>query len=59
MTHFLMVSKAVFLANKNLYYQSLKAFDTQEELVPLKLFLKAALVKTRDHPRFLRHVHRR
>ena len=54
-----MVSKAVFLANKNLYYQSLKAFDTQEELVPLKLFLKAALLKTWDRPRFLRHVHRR
>ena len=42
--------------DKNLYYQSLEAFDTQEELAPLKLFLKAELVKTWDHPRFLRHV---
>ena len=45
--------------DKNLYYQSLEAFDTQEELAPFKLFLKEALVKTWDHPRFLRHVYRR
>ena len=43
--------------DKNLYYQSLEAFDTKGELEPLKLFLKAELVKTWDHPRFLRHAH--
>ena len=43
--------------DKDLYYQSLEAYDTNEELVPLKLFLKAELVKTWDHPRFLRHAH--
>ena len=42
--------------DKNFYYQSLEAFDTKGELEPLKLFLKAELVKTWDHPRFLRHV---
>ncbi|WP_311642878.1 Fic family protein [Selenomonas noxia] len=42
--------------DKNLYYQSLEAFDTKGELEPLKLFLKAELVKTWDHPRFLRHT---
>lgn len=43
--------------DKNLYYQSLEAFDIKGELEPLKLFLKAELVKTWDHPRFLRHAH--
>ena len=43
--------------DKNLYYQSLEAFDTKGELEPLKLFLKAELVKTWDRPRFLRHAH--
>ena len=42
--------------DKNLYYQSLEAFDTKGELEPLKLFLKAELVKTWDHPRFLRYT---
>ena len=42
--------------DKNLYYQSLEAFDTKGELEPLKLFLKAELVKTWDYPRFLRHT---
>ena len=41
---------------KKLYYKSLEAFDVKEEIAPLKLFLKAELVKTWDRPRFLRHA---
>ena len=42
--------------DRKLYYQSLEAFDVKEEIAPLKLFLKAELVKTWDRPRFLRHA---
>ena len=42
--------------DRKLYYQSLEAFDAKEEIAPLKLFLKAELVKTWDRPRFLRHA---
>lgn len=41
---------------RKLYDQSLEAFDTKNELVPLKLFLLAELVKTLDKPHFLRHA---
>ena len=43
--------------DRELYYRSLEAFDVEGEWEPLKLFLEAELVKTWDHPRFLRHAH--
>ena len=38
--------------DKNLYYKSLEAYDVQDELEPLKLFLQAEIVKTWDIPYF-------
>ena len=40
--------------DRKLYYASLEAFDTKEDLSPLCLFLKAEVVKTFGKSRFLR-----
>lgn len=46
----------IYEDDKKLYYQTSEAYDVQESLELLKLFLKMELERTWNHPRFLRHA---